>query len=295
MPEKDEVAKVFHSILLSALLSAQAPDPAGPLDYVCPMDPEVRSAIPGICSRCGMKLTVGVHDPVEYILDLKLQPRRPRVNQPLELIFWVNDPNTGRRVENFEIVHERLFHMFIVSEDLNFFLHEHPRFAPDYSFRFKTRFPKPGMYRVLCDFYPKGGTPQLLTRALLIPKSPALPLPLVAATLNPDLTEKQSLNIAVELVTEPTVPIAGMETLMLCRLRPADGIEQYLGAWGHMLAVSDDLVDVMHSHPFQADGGPQIQFNVTFQRARTYRVWLQFQRKGVVNTVVFNLPVSVLK
>ena len=81
---------------------------------------------------------------------------------------------------------------------------------------------------------------------------------------------------------------------MLFRLRLAQGIEPYLGAWGHMLIASDDLVDVMHHHPFLADGGPRIQFNVIFPRARTYRVWVQFQREGVVNTVVFNVPVSSL-
>jgi hypothetical protein len=62
-----------------------------------------------------------------------------------------------------------------------------------------------------------------------------------------------------------------------------------------MLAASDDLIDMIHDHPFIADGGPQMQFNMIFPRARTYRVWVQFQRKGVVNTAVFNVPVSELK
>ncbi len=156
-------------ILFSALFAAQIPEPAAPLDYVCPMDPEVRAASPGICSRCGMKLRLGVADHLEYALDLKLQPRAVRTGSAAELIFKIAQPATGKPVHDFEIVHERLFHLFIVSEDLSFFLHEHPRLAEDYSFRFKTCFPKPGMYRLLCDFYPKGGTPQLLQRTLLIP------------------------------------------------------------------------------------------------------------------------------
>ena len=44
-----------------------------------------------------------------------------------------------------------------------------------------------------------------------------------------------------------------------------------------------------------ADGGPNIQFNLFFPRARTYRIWVQFQRKGVVNTASFTVPVSELK
>jgi Heavy metal binding domain len=280
-------------ILSAALLTGQAPAVTDPLDYVCPMDPEVRSAIPGECPRCGMKLTLGVPDPLEYRLELKMQPRAVRAGQAVELTFGVTEPAAGKPVQDFEVVHEKLFHLFIVSEDLTYFVHEHPEFTSDHRFRFKTRFPKPGMYRVLCDFYPKGGTPQLLARTVLIPGSPEA-LPLEAARLSPDLSEKRGSNMDVQLVTEPVVPIAGMKTRMFFHLRPAEGIEPYLGAWGHMLTASDDLVDVMHSHPFLADGKPQIQFNMIFPRARTYRVWVQFQREGVVNTVVFNVPVSAL-
>jgi hypothetical protein len=49
-----------------------------------------------------------------------------------------------------------------------------------------------------------------------------------------------------------------------------------------------------HSHPFIADGSEQIQFNLTFPRPRPYRVWVQFQRMGVVNTVHFDVPVKEL-
>ena len=78
------------------------------------------------------------------------------------------------------------------------------------------------------------------------------------------------------------------------RVKPGDGLEKYLGAWGHMLAASTDLIDMMHEHPFIADGGPEIQFNVIFPRAKSYRVWVQFQRKGVVNTAHFDVPVKEL-
>jgi hypothetical protein len=283
-------------ILLFVLLSsAQSQVETQPKDYVCPMDPDVRAALPGSCNRCGMKLIVGVIDPIEYGLDLKLQPRTPRVDQSVELIFAVNEPNTGKPVQDFEVVHERLFHLFVVSEGLDFFLHEHPLLGPDHRFRFRTRFPKPGMYRLLCDFYPKGGTPQLLTRTVLIPRKHGMPLSLVAGSLNPDLSEKNSLNMAVELVMQPSIPIAGMKTLLFFHIKPADGLEKYLGSWSHLLAFSDDLLDAMHAHPFLADGGPQVQFNIIFPRAHIYRVWAQFQRKGIVNTVVFDVPVSELK
>jgi hypothetical protein len=86
---------------------------------------------------------------------------------------------------------------------------------------------------------------------------------------------------------------------MFFRLKPAAGIETYLGAWGHMLVASNDLVDTIHTHPMyvtDADSGEkQVQFNMFFPREAIYRVWVQFQREGKVNTVAFTIPVSSLK
>ena len=277
--------------MYSAFAQAPAPAPQAPLDYVCPMDPDVRSATPGVCPRCGMTLRLGIPDPVEYPMQLSLSPRVPRANSPLELRFKINDPNTGAPVTKFEIVHEKLFHMFVVSQDLNYFIHDHPVIQPDSTFQYEAKLPKPGLYRVLGDFYPSGGTPQLIAKTMIVPGGGPLQVPKLAR----DLTPKHAENMDVELVMDPPQPIAGMKTLLFFHIKPADGLEKYIGAWGHMLAASDDLIDLIHTHPFIADGGPQIQFNLIFPRARTYRIWVQFQRKGVVNTAAFTVPVSELK
>jgi hypothetical protein len=146
------------------------------------------------------------------------------------------------------------------------------------------------MYAVLGDFYPDGATPQLLSKAVIVPGEPPPPI-----SLTRDYAPKDTENMKVEFETDPPTPIAGMKTLLHFKISPADGFEKYLGAWGHMLVASDDLVDLMHTHPFIADGGPKLQFNVVFERARTYRVWVQFQRNGVVNTAHFDVPVEELK
>jgi hypothetical protein len=271
-------------------LLAQAPPPQAPLDYICPMDPDVRSAVPGICPRCGMKLRLGIPDPVEYPMTLTLTPRVPKAGAPLEMLFRINDPDTEEPVTKFEIVHEKLFHLFVVSQDLNYFIHDHPIIQPDSTFKYEANLPKPGLYRILGDFYPSAGTPQLIAKTIIVPGGV-----LQQATLQPDLAPQHATNLDVELAMEPPQPIAGMKTLMFFRVKPAEGLEKYIGAWAHMLAASDDLIDLIHTHPFIADGGPQLQFNLIFPRARTYRIWVQFQRKGVVNTAVFTIPVSELK
>lgn len=258
--------------------------------YVCPMDPDVRSSKEGVCSRCGMKLVAGLPDPVEYPMDLTITPHRLTPGQKATLDFAVKDPWKGRPVTSFTIVHEKLFHMFVVSQDLQFFVHDHPVLQPDGNFLYTIAFPQPGMYRVLGDFYPDGATPQLITKTVIVPGAAPAPVKLAR-----DYSAKDAANLQVSLTTDPPQPISGQKTQMYFRLNPADGLEKYLGAWAHMLAGSDDLIDLIHTHPLIADGGPQVQFSLVFPRARAYRVWVQFQRKGVVNTAHFDIPVNELQ
>jgi hypothetical protein len=281
-------------LLLSVgILTAQIPAPPTPnnsndLVWVCPMDKDIRSLGPGNCPRCGMKLANGVPDPVEYHLNLSVTPRAPRINETAHLVFDVHDPWKNNRVTKFTVVHEKLFHAFIVSEDLEFFVHDHPTWK-DNVFQYDVKFPKAGMYRILGDFYPEAATPQLIAKTVIVPGKGNAPAP-----LKKDYAEKTTQNLKVELSTVPPEPIAGQDTQLRFTLGPTEGMEKYLGAWGHMLAASDDLIDMMHTHPFIADGGSQIQFNLVFPRARAYRVWVQFQRNGVINTAHFDVPVKEL-
>lgn len=261
--------------------------------FVCPMDPDVRSTTPGRCPRCGMILQAEIPEPVEYPMEFEAEPRRIPAGQDITLSFRILNPVTREPVTRFTIVHEKLFHLFLVSYDLEYFSHEHPVFMPDGWFRLKTRLPKSGTYRLIADFDPEGGTPQLATKTFstagyIAPLETSIPHP------TPDLSPKTSANLTAELRTDPPQPIAGKKTMLFVHLNPADGIEKYIGAWSHLLAVSNDLIDTIHSHPFLADGGPDMQFNVFFPRAGTYRIWLQLQRKGVVNTVSFTVRVTEL-
>ena len=255
--------------------------------WVCPMDPDVRSNTPGFCPRCGMKLADKIPEAIEYHMELSTVPRALEPGQPIHLTFAIHDPWKGRPVTKFQIVHEKLFHMFGIGQDLEFFLHGHPVFEPDGSFRYDNlKVPKPGMYRVLGDFYPDGATPQLIAKTIIVAGTPP------RRSISRGLFDQDAANMQVEFRTEPPQAIAGLKTQLHFTIKPADGLEKYIGAWGHMLAASEDLIDLIHTHPFIADGGPNMQFDLTFPRPGTYRVWVQFQRKGVVNTVRYDIPVQ---
>jgi hypothetical protein len=237
-----------------------------------------------------MTLVTGIPDPVEFHLDVGLIPPAPPPGTAAVLQFSVHDPWKERPVGTFNAVHERLFHAFVVSEDLQFFEHAHPTLVADGLFQSPIRFPKPGMYRVLSDFYPVGATPQLTTQTVFVPGSSAGD----AAHLSRDYSAKSAVNMHVTLQSIPEQPVAGNRTQLRFTIDDVEGLQQYLGAWGHLLAVSGDTIDMMHEHPSRTDDAGQVEFEVVFPREEIYRIWVQFQKRGVVNTVRFDVPVRRL-
>jgi len=271
------------------VIQSTAPiDPSKDPVYICPMDPDVRSHNPGTCRRCGMNLLAGIPDPVEFHLDVETMPQPLQAGQAAALQFFIHDPWKDRPVSSYNIVHEKLFHAFVVSEDLQFFRHAHPTLVADGVFQLPIVFPKAGMYRVLGDFYPAGATPQLNARTLFVPGESPAPVQLTR-----DYTPKAGQNMRVSMESIPEQATAGNRTQLRFRFDPGDGLQRYLGAWAHMLAASNDLIDMIHQHPYRVDDGPMVEFEMVFPRPQVYRVWVQFQRLGVVNTVQFDVPVAL--
>jgi hypothetical protein len=280
----------FSLLLLSMGVRAfaQVKDAAPPGDWVCPMDPDYHADKPGVCPRCGMKLTLHVPDRVEYPLEVSQSPALLRPGQTATLTFRVKDPATNQTIKRFEIVHEKLMHLFLVSENLEFFAHQHPVLQDDGSFRLSVALPYGGMYRMLADFYPSGSVPQLAIDTLFVSGTSE------PVSIEPSLVPSKAKNLTASLRMDPEQPLAGLETKLFYTLDPIEGLEPYLGVWAHMLVASEDLIDLLHVHPFLKDKSSTIQFNVIFPRAGLYRIWTQFQRKGVVDTTVFTVPVKEL-
>ena len=279
------------SIVVAPAVTAAAPaDAASGLVFMCPMDPDVRSNHAGNCRRCGMTLIGGVPEPVEFHTDVVSFPPAPQPGRLSVLQFAIHDPWKDRPVPAFNLVHEKLFHAFVVSQDLEFFEHGHPTFVGGGRFQYPITFPKPGMYRVLGDFYPEGGLPQLSSSTVFVAGDPPAPKTHVR-----DYAEKTTANLTVSLESIPAQPVATARTQLRFMVRGSHPLEQYLGVWGHMLIASSDLIDMMHEHPFLADGGERVEFEIVFPRPGLHRVWVQFQSDGVVNTAHFDVPVATFR
>jgi hypothetical protein len=264
-------------------------------EYSCPMDRDVRSPEAGFCTRCGMRLIKGFRDVTPYPLNLDVQIPNERDRALRRITFEVRNPLTGSPVRDFEIVHEKLYHLFVVSQDLTFFLHTHPERDRDEDFHVDIRFPMAGTYRILSDFYPRGGGPQLVKSTVIISGPSATQ---TVTSLKADLRPKKTENAHVEVQILPAQAASGQNTTVAFRIAPAEGLQPYLGAAAHLLAASTDLVDMVHSHPSQTIDEPGGEYkdlffhNMVFPRSGIYRVWIQFQRLGIVNTASFDILIS---
>ena len=69
-------------------------------------------------------------------------------------------------------------------------------------------------------------------------------------------------------------------------------LEKYLGAWGHMLIASNDLIDMMHEHPFLADAVRAWNTKWCFHGPGRIVPGCSFKAQGVVDTARFALPVA---
>ena len=277
-----------------------------PESYTCSMHPEIRASAPGTCPKCGMTL-VPVAPAImdEFDLRMECSPRQPKPGEKVRLRFTVFNPKTKEQVKNFQIMHEQLFHLFIISQDLNVFQHIHPEMQADGSFTIETVLPQAGRYKIYSDIYPSDGTPQVLQQSIATAGYTS-DLMAAQARLTPDTSLVKTVDgMKIELKLEPAEIIAGQPAALKYHLsdaktgEPIKDLSPYLGAWGHTLILSEDQTDYVHSHPEEVvpetedksklRGGPDVTFNALLPRPGNYRIWTQFKRGERLTTVSFTV------
>lgn len=286
--------------------------------WVCPMHPEYTMDVEGTCPRCGMKLVrAAPFDVRDYQLDFRTIPALVKPGQPFTMEFKMFRPGTNEQVKKFEVVHEKEFHLFVISQNMDYFQHIHPVEQPDGTWTIDVTLPKAGYYKVLSDFMPSGGAPQFLARPLITAGYQG-DLEADSAHLMPDTSPKKTEDdITASVSYDPPVCQVGLYCHMNFTLtdtatgRPITDLQTYLGAFGHTLIMSEDMVQYVHSHPLDilaqpddeggppvllippgADleklrGGPDVTFEGLMPKPGHYRAWTQFRRGDKIHTFAY--------
>ena len=125
--------------------STPGDSPDGDTAFVCPMHPDYTLDIAGTCPRCGMALVRGApFDVRDDGLELTTAPAVVEAGKPAQWQFRISHPGTGQPIRKFETVHERQYHLFVISQDMTHFQHIHPELQPDGTWVIDVTLPKPG-------------------------------------------------------------------------------------------------------------------------------------------------------
>lgn len=269
---------------------------AAPANYFCPMHCEGAKNYdqPGKCPVCSMNLKKQTSD--KFTMDVKPIGGKIFVGKPVTLLFTIKDP-TGLPVAKFEEVHEKLLHLLMVSKDLAWYAHEHPEIQPDGTFTFTYTFPEAGEFVLYNDFTPPNVGQQVVQVPITVEgAAPA------KRSLTVDADKPKTIDgYTVTLDTEGPVS-TGAHTHLIYTItkagQPVADLQPYLGAMGHLVIISSDLKEFVHSHPHESAehaagaNGPKVEFEAHFNAPGTYKAWAQFQHQGRVITVPMTFNVA---
>lgn len=236
------------------------------------------------------------HKDEEYAdpsLEWTFDPKQPGVGEAFEIRIDMKDGD-GHPIDKFDLSHEKLMHLIVVSEDLSQFHHLHPDYDGNSGFRQEAVLQKGGEYRLFADYKPAGESPATAMGSVHVAGAG------MATPIEPDADiakakQVNGLNVSLEISTLT----AGQEARMTFTFEDgATGagvtdLEPYLGAIGHVVIVGEGAEEYLHVHAENDNGsGPEAMFATTFPKAGLYRIWGQFQRNGEPFTISYTVKVE---
>lgn len=191
-------------------------------------------------------------------------------------------------------------HLIVVRRDTQNFQHLHPTMSTDGTWSTPLTLRNPGVYRVFADFKREGQNVTLASDLIVEGPAESDPIPPVAAS-SPTAG-------GYEVTIAGGSSAAGQESELefeVTRGGLSVDVDPYLGARGHLVALRERDLAYLHVHPVEDEGGHETQsdahaagspapvaFATEFPSEGRYRLFLQFQVDGKVETASFTREVS---
>ncbi|ROO86354.1 hypothetical protein EDD29_3918 [Actinocorallia herbida] len=222
-----------------------------------------------------------------YTLDLATTRAAAGTQSPLR--FTVRDAE-GDPVTAYETVHDKELHLIVADRDLTVFRHLHPSRDAAGVWSTTVDLPSAGSHRVFADFTPEGAA-----QALVLGADLAVPGDYEPADLPEPSATAEADGYTVEM--RGSVVGGASSTLTFAVRRdgkPVAGLEPYLGAYGHLVALRSGDLAYLHVHPAEEAGegvsaSSEVGFAVSAPSAGAYRLFLDFKIDGVVRTAAFTV------
>ena len=213
---------------------------------------------------------------------------RFRAGEPATLSFKIVD-SEGVVVRDFDVEHARLMHLIVVRRDFAGFQHLHPRQRANGTWEAEADFRRAGVYRAFADFSTGGRSLTLAGDVFVAGRFEPRPLPAPSRSA--------AAGDGYEVEIDSAAPAAGQATPVQFLVRKdgelLEGVEPYLDADGHLVALREHDQAFLHTHPEGEPGGAgPISFQVLYPTPGNYRLFLQFKDGGEVHTAAFTQAVD---
>jgi hypothetical protein len=200
----------------------------------------------------------------------------------LPVTFEILGPS-GTPLSDYEIVQERMLHLFLIRDDMSGFQHLHPTLSGGL-WSTSVTIDDGGAYRFYAEFTPKGrgvlGHPVVLGMPFVIAgdtKLVPLPGPAPTSVAGPFTVTR------LDGISHLSV---GRATLL--RFTVDATLEPYLGALAHMSAFEVRTQSLTHLHP----AATELTFHTQFANRGEYRLFMDFQVAGALHRAAFTVFVT---
>jgi len=213
-----------------------------------------------------------------------------------ELSLRVLDPS-GKPVTKFTEDMTKLMHLIIVSRDLSSFQHLHPAYAGEGRFEVTAEFATGGEYLLIEEFVPDN-KPITVTKQWVHITGEERPDTALSPSHGTVQTTVDGLSAMISVMPDLDSLKAGQMVMLDYHLTDAKTgepveLEPYLGTAGHCVILNEQANQYVHVHAMEEmSSGSNVMFHTAFPAAGKYRIWGQFQYKGEVVIVPFDIEVQ---
>jgi hypothetical protein len=222
------------------------------------------------------------------------------VNKATKVMVKLSRISDGKAIgeNDLKIAHTKKLHLLVIDQSLTDYQHIHPvatDTAGEYSFDFTPK--KDGTYRIWADIKPVETDTQEYIFTDIGKEKPDLKVD--KSTNTEALVDGYKFKL---LFDSPLT--AGKASLGSIKVEDPSGkevnyLEPVMGAFGHIVAFSEDHDSVLHVHPMGKEpesederGGPELQFHIEPKSAGFIRLFAQVKIKGKDIFAPFGLMVN---
>lgn len=221
-------------------------------------------------------------------------PKKITPNKPVPVKVEV--PASVAKANNNDTKPKQM-HMIVVSNDLRFFDLVEASYQNSQKIEAKPKFPAPGEYTVFSDYNPLGEKEQISVEKVSIPGEVPFPTELESFSKTKTFSDtKINLSLSKANIKAGKKVTLKFDLKQKDNNKPIQDLKPYLGQKANLVVIKSSPSlgenDYIDTKTIKQSPQNQIHFTTKFPQPGTYKLWLQFNRNGKVNTADFWVTVN---